>query len=159
MISRIPEPIATANQPPLFEGRNLFAIDPALQGALLAHGGERARAELDAWGTALGHAETYALADAANRNPPALRTHDRYGERIDDVVFHPAWHALMQRAMAVGEHCAPWQASRPGAHVARAAMYYLHAQVENGTRPPRRSRSCVIASVTVRVAPSACDRS
>ena len=136
VISRIPEPIATANQPPPFEGRNLFAIDPALQGALLAHGGERARAELDAWGTALGHAETYALADAANRNPPALRTHDRYGERIDDVVFHPAWHALMQRAMAVGEHCAPWQASRPGAHVARAAMYYLHAQVENGTQCP-----------------------
>ena len=69
-------------------------------------------------------------------NPPALRTHDRRGERIDEVAFHPAWHELMRLAMSAGEHCAPWRTPRPGAQVARAAMYYLHAQVENGTQCP-----------------------
>jgi len=125
-----------ANQPPPFEGRNLFAIDMPLQEAVRRNDGGWGTAQLDAWGADLGDAGSYALADAANRNPPSLCTHDRYGERIDDVTFHPAWHVLMQRAMAVGEHCAPWQAPRAGAHVVRAAMYYLHAQVENGTQCP-----------------------
>ena len=136
MIVRDPQRSSAANQPPPFEGRNLFAIDVALQEALTRNGGGFATPQLDAWGTTLGSADTFALADAANRNSPRLRTHDRYGERIDDVAFDPAWHALMQRATAVGEHCAPWQAPRVGAQVARAAMYYLHAQVENGTQCP-----------------------
>jgi putative acyl-CoA dehydrogenase len=88
------------------------------------------------WGAVLGASETYAQADAANRNPPTLRAYDRGGERVDDVAFHPAWDALMRLAMAAGEHCAPWRTPQPGAQVARAAMYYLHAQVENGTQCP-----------------------
>ena len=84
----------------------------------------------------LGLPATYALADAANRRPPSLHTHDRHGNRIDEVGFDPAWHELMRLAMAEGEHCAPWLAPQPGAQVARAAMYYLHAQVENGTQCP-----------------------
>lgn len=124
------------NQPPPFEGHNLFAIDAALQHAVECHGATWAVPELMQWGAALGAPEAYALADAANRNPPVLRAYDRCGERIDDVVFHPAWDALMRLAMMAGEHCAPWRTPLPGAHVARAAMYYLHAQVENGTQCP-----------------------
>ena len=125
----------TSNQPPPFEGRNLFEIDVALRDAVARDAGWASSA-LAAWGAALGAFDTYSLADSANRNPPALRAFDRRGERIDDVAFHPAWHELLRMAMAAGEHCAPWRTPRPGAQVARAAMYYLHAQVENGTQCP-----------------------
>ena len=124
------------NQPPPFEGHDLLAIDAALQAAVSRHRAEWALPQLRAWSATLGAPETYALADAANRNPPALRAYDRRGERIDEIAFHPAWHELMRLAMAAGEHCAPWQDPRSGAQVARAAMYYLHAQVENGTQCP-----------------------
>ena len=113
------------NQPPPYEGRNLYADDAVLREAAVREGGGHAESVLQAWGDELGRAETYALADAANRNPPRLRTLDRTGERIDDVEFHPAWHALMQMATARGEHAAPWREPRPGAQVARAAMYIL----------------------------------
>ena len=124
------------NQPPPFEGRNLFAIDVALQDAVMRNAAGSAAPQLHEWGATLGLPETYALADAANRNPPALRAYDRRGERIDEIAFHPAWHELMRLAMAAGEHCAPWRKPLPGAQVARAALYYLHAQVENGTQCP-----------------------
>ena len=126
---------SSANQPPPFEGTDLLACDVALQEAIERHVPE-AMPALRGWSTKLSTPDTYALAEAANRNPPTLRTHDRRGERVDDVVFHPAWHALMDLAANVGEHCAPWQAPESGAQVARAAMYYLHAQVENGTQCP-----------------------
>jgi putative acyl-CoA dehydrogenase len=124
------------NQPPPYEGRNLYLTDPVLRHAVAREGAALAEALLTDWGESLGRAETFALADAANRNTPQLHTHDRFGERIDDVEFHPAWHALMQLAAKTGEHNAPWTAPGPGAQVARAAMYFLHAQVENGTQCP-----------------------
>ena len=129
-------PTPFPNQPPAYAERDLFADDPALQEALEREGGGAARDEVRAWGCLLGTAETMALADAANRNPPQLRTHDARGERVDAVDFHPAWHALMRLAVAAGEHCAPWSAPAPGAQVVRAAKYHLHAQVENGTQCP-----------------------
>jgi putative acyl-CoA dehydrogenase len=124
------------NQPPPFEGTNLFAVDAALQDAVSRDLAAWAIPQLHAWGATLGAPETYALADAANRNPPTLRAYDRGGERTDDVLFHPAWDALMRLAMNAGEHCSPWRLPQPGAQVARAALYYLHAQVENGTQCP-----------------------
>ena len=123
------------NQPPPFEGRNLFRIDTALREAV-AREAPFAEGAIDAWGGWLGSAEAYSLADDANRNAPRLIAWDRRGERVDRVEFHPAWHELMRRAMAEGEHASPWSEPRPGAHVARAAKYYLHAQVENGTQCP-----------------------
>jgi putative acyl-CoA dehydrogenase len=124
------------NQPPPFEGRNLFAIDAALQDAVVREGAAWAKERLLAWGERLGRGDTLALAARANRFPPELHTHDRFGNRIDEVAFDPAWHALMTLAMREGEHCAPWLEPRGGAQVARAAAYLLHAQVENGTQCP-----------------------
>ena len=124
------------NQPPPYEGRNLYRTDIALQEAVAREGAIDAETTLERWGEALGSAETFALADAANRNPPQLRTHDARGERIDVVEFHPAWDALMRLATDAGEHCAPWIEPAGSAQVARAAMYFLHAQVENGTQCP-----------------------
>jgi putative acyl-CoA dehydrogenase len=124
------------NQPPPYEGRNLYVGDRALRESLAREGAAWAEDSLISWGERLGSAETFALAEAANRHPPQLRVLDRTGERADRVEFHPAWHELMRMATAVGEHASPWCDTRPGGHVARAAMYMLHAQVENGTQCP-----------------------
>jgi putative acyl-CoA dehydrogenase len=61
-----------------------------------------------------------------------LRTHDRFGNRIDEVEFHPAWHRLMEVAVGHGLHALPWREPRPGAHAARAAAFYVWSQVEGG---------------------------
>src|ERR1700687_817390 len=127
---------ANANQPPPFEGRNLYLTDRALRSAAEREGAPWPRERLQAWGAVTGSAETYALAARANRFGPELETHDRFGNRIDEVVFDPAWHLLMASAMREGEHCSPWAEPRPGAQVARAAAYLLHAEVENGTQCP-----------------------
>src|ERR1700674_5999439 len=127
---------ANANQPPPFEGRNLYLTDRTLRSAAEREGAAWARERLEAWGAVMGSAETYSLAARANRFGPELKTHDRFGNRIDEVVFDPAWHLLMASAMREGEHCAPWVEPRAGAQVARAAAYLLHAQVENGTQCP-----------------------
>jgi putative acyl-CoA dehydrogenase len=127
---------AQTNQPPAFEGRNLYLTDRALRSAAEREGAAWAQQRLEAWGAVMGSAETYALAARANRFGPELRTHDRFGNRIDEVVFDPAWHLLMASAMREGEHCSPWAEPRAGAQVARAAAYLMHAEVENGTQCP-----------------------
>ena len=68
----------------------------------------------------------------ANDFPPRLRTHDRFGERIDEVEFHPAWHDLMRLAVGHGTHSLSWTEPREGAHVARATLFMLAGQVEAG---------------------------
>ncbi|HVO88703.1 MAG TPA: isovaleryl-CoA dehydrogenase [Casimicrobiaceae bacterium] len=123
------------NQPPPFEGCNPFDVDCALREAV-ERTDPAATSTLREWGAVLGSADTHALAAEANRNAPILRTYDRSGERIDEVQFHPAWHALMSLAARAGEHCSPWQRDHPTSHALRAARYYLHAQVENGTQCP-----------------------
>ncbi|MGH8874735.1 MAG: acyl-CoA dehydrogenase family protein, partial [Acidimicrobiia bacterium] len=89
--------------------------------------------ELEAHGERAGSAEAFEWGCLANRYPPVLHTHDRYGHRIDEVEFHPAWHHLMEMAVSAGLHCLPWEnEGREGSHVARAAMTYLSSQVEAG---------------------------
>ena len=124
------------NQATPFENVNLFACDPALAEALLREGGGAALQELDALGERLGRADTYALAREANRHGPELQQFDRAGRRIDEVAFHPAWHALMEILIGAGTHAAPWAAPGPGSQVARAAAYLLVGQVENGAQCP-----------------------
>ena len=124
------------NQATPFENVNLFACDPALIEALLREGGGAALQQLDALGAQLGRADTYALAREANRQGPELQQFDRAGRRIDEVAFHPAWHALMDILIGAGTHAAPWAAPGPGAQVARAAAYLLVGQVENGAQCP-----------------------
>ena len=71
----------------------------------------------------------------ANEHPPVLRTHDRYGDRVDEIEFHPSWHQLME--LGIGADCTPALARAvPGAHVARAAMFVTWSQVEQGTGCP-----------------------
>jgi len=88
--------------------------------------------ELHALGRLAGSAATGEQARLANEHPPVLRSHDRWGNRIDEVEFHPAWHALVGTAVGHGLHAAPWPDRRPGAHTARAAKFYVWAQAEPG---------------------------
>jgi putative acyl-CoA dehydrogenase len=128
------------NQSAPLENYNLFAGNAALADALAFNlPRERlagARERLTALGGELGRRETLALADAANRHAPELKTHDARGRRRDEVEFHPAWHALIAMAFRHGLHSAPWSAPGAGAHVERAAGYLLYAEVENGTQCP-----------------------
>lgn len=115
---------------------NLYASDSALREAVAQHQAGWAEDELLAWGHRLGQKTVQEQAELANRYTPQLRTHDRTGRRRDEVEFHPAWHALLGMAVNQAVHVAPWLTPRPGAQVARAAAYYLLAQVENGIQCP-----------------------
>jgi putative acyl-CoA dehydrogenase len=124
------------NQPPPLEPYNLLQTDRVLGAALVREKAGWAADELNSLGKTLGEPETIRLGFAANVYPPVLRTFDRYGHRIDEVEFHPAWHALLSLAVEAGLHASPWAAPRPGAHVARAAGTYMLAQIESGVYCP-----------------------
>ena len=120
------------NQPAALVDYNLYTTDRALQDAVATQGGQAAEAALPDFGARLGSADFLALGEQANRYPPELDTHDRFGHRIDLVRFHPAYHALMETSLAAGMHAAPWRRPGPGAHVARAAKFFMMSQVEAG---------------------------
>ncbi|MEU5388276.1 MULTISPECIES: isovaleryl-CoA dehydrogenase [Kitasatospora] len=112
------------------------AADPTLLAALHRAGADWAADELHALGRLAGTEQAADWARLANDHPPVLRTHDRYGHRIDEVEFHPYWHELMRTAVEHGLHAAPWRDDRPGAHTARAAKFYVWGQVEAGHTCP-----------------------
>jgi len=123
------------NQPPPFEPRDLWADDVVLREAVQREGGGAFGSRLAAYGALAGD-ELYRLGFDANRDRPRLRTHDRHGHRIDTVEFHPAYHRLMEVAKAHGVAGLSWHEPAQGAHVARAALSYLHHQAEAGTSCP-----------------------
>ena len=124
------------NVPPPLAGRNLYATDAALRDAARAFGGEWVEAPLLALGAAAGSEEALQWGEDANRYPPELQTFDRFGRRIDEVKFHPAYHRLMALAMEHRIHSIGWAENRPGRHVAHAAMLALQTQAEAGTMCP-----------------------
>jgi putative acyl-CoA dehydrogenase len=123
---------AVENQPPALENYNLFESDRALADAVSREAPSASHQELASLGRLAGNAETIALGFEANEHPPKLQTHDRFGNRVDEVRFHPAWHALMHHAAHAGLGGAPWRDPSPHPHVRRAAKFYLWAQVESG---------------------------
>jgi putative acyl-CoA dehydrogenase len=124
------------NQPPPLEDVDWFEQDRALQDAVEREGGAWGKERLARFGAWLGQASTIRLGEQANRHAPQLRTHDRFGHRIDEVEFHPAWHELLGRAVAEQVHALPWSETRPGAQVVRAASAFLLNQVESGVCCP-----------------------
>lgn len=124
------------NQVPELTGINLFDTDTALAEGVEREGAGWHAGMLSAQGAELGSAEIQHLAELANTHLPELRTHDRTGHRIDVVDFHPAWHTLLELLRRAGLHALPWQQPGDGAHVARAAGYFLHGQVEAGSLCP-----------------------
>ncbi len=127
--------ISTTNQPPPLREYNLYEQDAALVEGLRREGGVAWETEIVEFGRALG-GEPLEWGRLANEHPPRLRTHDRYGARIDEVEFHPAWDSLLRLGLEARVHSLPWLEPRPGAHVARAALFVLLGQVEAGVGCP-----------------------
>src|SRR5579883_3063309 len=136
------------NQPPPLGEYDLFATDRGLAAGLVREGGGWAEARVRAFGATVG-GEPFVWGQQANAYPPVLRTHDRFGHRIDEVEYHPAWHALMRRAIEHELHALPWRAARPGAHVARAALFYLQSQAEAGHGCPISMTYAVLPALRV----------
>src|ERR1051326_7407919 len=123
------------NQPPPFENVNLFTSDVALEEAVVRSGAGEHRERLVAFGARCGSAEVIDWAMQANRNPPQLRTFDRYGQRIDEVEFHPAYHQLISLGIGAGVSSAAWSGVTAG-HVLHTALEFLMAQAEPGVCCP-----------------------
>ena len=132
------------NQPPPFANRHLWSDDAALMDAVERGGASAFVPRLAAYGTLAGDS-LYRLGFDANRDRPRLRTHDAQGHRVDIVEFHPAYHQLLQLAKEHGVAGLSWHEPGPGAHVARAALSYLHHQAEAGTSCPLTMTHAAVA--------------
>ena len=131
------------NQAPPLAGYNLFQSDTVLGAALQRECAGWAAPLATEFGQFAGSEEAIRWGFQANENPPILRTHDRFGERIDEVEFHPAWHNLMRESIRSGLHNLPWIEDKAGAHAARAALMFLSSQNEQGhTCPVSMTYSC-----------------
>jgi putative acyl-CoA dehydrogenase len=126
----------TLNQAPPLTNYNLFLSDECLAQSVRREGGEWAMQRLEDLGRLLGTEEVQRWGFDANEIGPVLHTHDRYGRRRDEVVFHPSWHNLMRTSVEHRLHSLPWVERRSGTHVARAAMLMLTAQNEAGHTCP-----------------------
>jgi putative acyl-CoA dehydrogenase len=124
------------NQPPPLVGANPWTGDPVLRATVAREGGGWVDEQAASLGELVGSERMQLLAAQANRILPELRTHDRSGNRIDEVDYHPAYHELMQLAFTNGLHSLAWTAAGPGGFVARAALNFLWNQGENGTSCP-----------------------
>ncbi|WP_066886210.1 isovaleryl-CoA dehydrogenase [Carbonactinospora thermoautotrophica] len=124
------------NQPPPLVDHDMFSGDAALVEAVRRHtsqtDGEHAVHRLAELGRLAGSAEAQRWGAEANAYPPVLRTHDRYGHRVDEVEFHPSWHRLMDVAISFGLAGGPWREDSKVSHVMRAAGFIVWSQVEAG---------------------------
>jgi putative acyl-CoA dehydrogenase len=124
------------NQAPPLEGVDVFSSNVPLVEATEREGAEWVRERASALGRFVGGLPQQHWGQLANENRPILRTHDRYGNRIDEVEFHPAWHKLMKMGVEHELHSLPWTSSEPAAHAARAALYMTAMQAEAGFACP-----------------------
>ncbi|MGA9875677.1 MAG: acyl-CoA dehydrogenase family protein [Solirubrobacteraceae bacterium] len=121
-----------ANQPPPLEGVDVFASNVPLVEATQREGASWVCERASQLGVLIGGEPQQLWGRLANENKPVLRTHDRYGNRIDEVEFHPAWHKLMKLGVEHELHALPWRSEQPAAHAARAALYITAMQAEAG---------------------------
>jgi putative acyl-CoA dehydrogenase len=152
MIARV-ETHEVLNQSPPYEGIDLFASDRPLQEAVAANGARAEAAALSAFGRRWGAAEMFEQARLANDNPPKLRSFDAKGFRRDVVEFHPAYHHFMAESIKAGLHASTWAADATSAsvpaEVARAARFYMVAQIENGHMCPITMTRAAVAALAV----------
>ncbi len=137
---------SVTNQPPILQDYNLYCKDRALVESINREGAGWASEQLESFGQHIAREEAIKLGYLANENVPILRTHDRFGNRIDEVEFHPAWHELLAISVQNRLTNLPWHEPKQGAHVARAAMMYMMVQIEAGHMcPVSMTFSCVPA--------------
>jgi len=124
------------NQAPPIVPYNVFEADAVLGEAVEREGGGWGVDRLHETGELAGSAEALGHSERAERNEPILRTHDRYGRRIDEVELDPSWHWLLRQAVEREIHSLPWRDPQPGAHVVRAALFMVFGQVNAGVMCP-----------------------
>ncbi|MCP5373199.1 MAG: acyl-CoA dehydrogenase family protein [Hyphomicrobiales bacterium] len=133
------------NMPPHLGDQDLWASDRALREGVAREGGAWAETTLAAFGTAAGARATFDLGEQANRAVPELRAFDRYGMRVNQVTFHPAYHALMDLAIANGLPNFAWNNPKPGGQVVHAALNYMQNQAEAGVICPMAMTYAAVA--------------
>ena len=114
------------NQAPPLQPINLFEVDIALQEALIREGCDWGVERARETGAISGSVETREHSRRAERNEPILRTHDRFGSRIDEVELDPSWHWLLRGAIEREIHSLPWRSENEGGHTVRAALFMLY---------------------------------
>ena len=124
------------NQPPPLQPVNYFEVDLALREALEREGGGWGADRAHEAGAAAGSVEAWEHGRRAERNEPRLQTHDRFGNRIDEVELDPSWHWLLGGAVSRAIHSLPWRDPGPGAHVVRAARFMLWSNANAGVMCP-----------------------
>jgi putative acyl-CoA dehydrogenase len=124
------------NQAPALQPVDLFELDLALREGLEREGGSWGAGLAHDAGTLAGSVEAREHSLRAERNEPRLTTHDRYGNRIDQVELDPSWHWLLRAAVERSIHSLPWRDPRPGAHVVRAALFMLWSNANDGVMCP-----------------------
>ena len=118
------------NQPAPLADYNLFEGNRGLRDALAVHAPQLDTGELSTLGGVLGSAQMQEHARLANVHPPQLHTHDRFGHRVDQIEFHPSYHALMKAATGAGLHGTPWTHDSASPHVLRAAGFMMFTELE-----------------------------
>lgn len=137
------------NQTPPMTGNNAYLGDPLLM-QIAARFPKELHTDLEQTGRFVMSAEAQDLARLANTELPKLRSHDRQGNRIDLVEYHPAYHALMRRSIAAGLHCSIWEGNpleTGRRHQARASRFFLTAQLEAGHLCPLTMTSASLAAL------------
>jgi putative acyl-CoA dehydrogenase len=125
-----------SNQPPPLAPYNVFEADTALREAVEREGGGWGVDRLRDAGALAGSPEALAHSERAERNEPILRSHDRYGNRVDAVELDPSWHWLLRQAIERECHGLPWRDPQPGAHTVRASLFMVWSQVNAGVMCP-----------------------
>ena len=120
------------NQPPPLVGHNAFEADPVLVQAVVREGGEWGLDRIRDFGGIVASAEALDHARRAQRNIPVLRTHDRYGHRVDEIDYDPSMHWMLRLGVERELNSLPWREERAGAHVVRAGMFHLFNQLDTG---------------------------
>jgi putative acyl-CoA dehydrogenase len=139
--------LEVTNQPTPLQGHNAFDADPALREALEREGGFWAIDRAREVGRLVASEEAQAHSKRAQTNIPKLLTHDRYGNRIDAIDYDPSMHWLLRQGIERELHSLPWRDPQPGAHVARAAMFYMYNGLDTGPCCPFSINYAAVATL------------
>jgi putative acyl-CoA dehydrogenase len=138
-----------ANQVPVLENYNSFTSNPLLQKLLREYGGSWIQAPATTFGALMGSRTMQEAGDLANKNIPVLKTHDRFGNRLDIVEYHPAYHQMMDAAIQHQVHSIAWTAGSKGAYLAHSVLSYLKQQIDEGSSCPLTMTFAVVPSLKI----------
>lgn len=137
------------NQAPVLENFNAFTANAALQDALHAYGGGWMNEQASAFGALMGSRDMQEAGHLANRHTPVLNTHDRFGNRLDVVEYHPAYHRMMEVSIHGQVHSIAWTSRQKGRYLAHSVLSYLKQQIDEGSSCPLTMTFAVVPSLEI----------